>query len=87
MLEEMQEEALLYKLGEHKAIYLNASAAAIWRLCDGNRAANDIIDLLREKYPTSDASLQEDVAEAVDFLVREGALIEGQGAKKIPERG
>src|SRR5689334_6352987 len=42
VVRELAEEVLVYDLGTHKAVCLNSTAAAVWRLCDGRRTASDI---------------------------------------------
>jgi hypothetical protein len=42
VVRELPEELLVYDLGTHKAVCLNSTAAAVWRLCDGRRTASDI---------------------------------------------
>jgi pyrroloquinoline quinone biosynthesis protein D len=84
-VEEMDGENLLYRLGGHKAIHLNDTATVIWKLCDGSRTVQDIIDLLKKEYPRSEAAVAADVREAVELLVSEGALLEVGNA--IPASG
>jgi hypothetical protein len=81
VVEEVEGENLLYRLGAHKAMYLNGTASLIWKLCDGKRAVKDIIELLAQSYPDAEAAIQSDVMEALDLLFQEGAiLITGQRA-------
>jgi coenzyme PQQ biosynthesis protein PqqD len=75
-VEEMEGENLLYRLGTHKAIHLNETATLIWKLCDGSRTVQDIVDLLRKEFPDSEADIAVDVREAVELLANEGALLE-----------
>jgi coenzyme PQQ biosynthesis protein PqqD len=75
-VEEMEGECLLYRLGAHKAIHLNDSAALIWKLCDGTRSMQDIVAFLSQEYPDSHDDLSADVREAVEMLIREGALLD-----------
>ena len=75
-VEEMEGENLLYRLGGHKAIHLNDTATVIWKLCDGSRTVQDIIDLLTKEYPGSETTVAADVQEAIELLVTEGALLE-----------
>jgi len=75
-VEEMEGENLLYRLGTHKAIHLNETATIIWKLCDGSRTVQDIVDLLKQEFPGSEADIALDVAEAVELLAGEGALLE-----------
>ena len=49
--EEMDGQVLLYRVGAHKAVHLNDSAALIWKLCDGSRTLNDVIGVLGDAYP------------------------------------
>jgi len=37
VVQELEDETLVYDLGSHKAHCLNRAAAAVWRLCDGTR--------------------------------------------------
>ena len=75
-IEEMDGEQLLYRLGAHKAIHLNDTASVIWKLCDGSRTVQEIIDLLKGQYPSAESAVETDVEEAIELLVREGALLE-----------
>jgi coenzyme PQQ biosynthesis protein PqqD len=75
-VEEMEAENLLYRLGAHKAIHLNDTATVIWKLCDGSRTVQDIIDMLKKEYPDSEAAVPADVREAIEQLIGEGALLE-----------
>ena len=74
-VEEMEGENLLYRLGGHKAIHLNETATVIWKLCDGSRTVQEIIDLLKKEYPGSEPVVATDVREAIELLVSEGALL------------
>ncbi|MFL6257421.1 MAG: PqqD family protein [Pyrinomonadaceae bacterium] len=42
VVRELPDEVLVYDLGTHRAVCLNSTAAAVWRLCDGRRSAEDI---------------------------------------------
>jgi pyrroloquinoline quinone biosynthesis protein D len=84
-VEEMEGENLLYRLGGHKAIHLNDTATVIWKLCDGSRTVQEIIDLLKIEYPGSEIVVAADVREAIELLVSEGALLEVSGV--IPTGG
>jgi hypothetical protein len=76
VVEEMNEEVLLYRPTTHKAIHLNPMAATIWKLCDGTRTVKDLVDCLGAAFPAANSSIAHDVQEAIDQLLREGALIE-----------
>lgn len=49
VVRELAEEVLVYDLDTHRAVCLNASAAAVWRLCDGRRTAADIGRVLERR--------------------------------------
>jgi hypothetical protein len=83
VLEEMDEEALLYHEGLKKTIYLNETATVIWKLCDGTRTIQDIIDLLNQAYADSGDRVDTDVTEAVSRLAGEGALRVRTPAEKV----
>lgn len=73
-LEELDGETLLYRHSLKKMIYLSESAAVVWKLCDGERTAQEIVNLLADAYPESRETVIGDVVAALDSLVREGAL-------------
>jgi hypothetical protein len=79
VVEELGEEVLLYRPTTHKAIHLNETAAAIWKLCDGTRSLNDIVDLLEGTFPDAKPRLAREVRDVVDQLLRDGALTEQPG--------
>jgi hypothetical protein len=76
VIEEIEDEILLYRPSTHKAIHLNGTAAAIWKLCDGTRTIKDLVDCLISEYPSAQSSISHEVQEAIDLLLRDGALIE-----------
>ncbi len=76
LTEDMDGETLLYRLGAHKAIHLNETASLIWKLADGTRSVQSIIDELRGVFPDSESDLAADTQEALSLLVSEGALID-----------
>lgn len=73
-LEEMEDEHLLYNPLHMKTVYLNPSATLVWRLCDGDRTVQQIIDLLVESYPESKQQIPADVRDSVTQLVNNQAL-------------
>jgi pyrroloquinoline quinone biosynthesis protein D len=74
-VEDLQNETLLYKTGSQTAIYLNETAALVWKLCDGTRSLKDIVELLIENFPDAKGSLPHDVEETVAMLLDKGALV------------
>ena len=74
VLEELDGETLLYRHSLKKLIYLNQSAASVWKLCDGKRSAREIARLLADAYPEAGDIVTADVRDALESLTREGAL-------------
>ncbi len=74
--EEMDDgQVLLYRVGAHKAVHLNGSAALIWKLCDGSRTLQDVIGVLSEAYPDMLDTVAADVRSGARMLLKEGALV------------
>lgn len=42
VVQELENETLIYSLESHKATCLNAFSAQVWRLCDGTRTVDEI---------------------------------------------
>ncbi len=52
VVEELQDETLVYDLKRHKASCLNPTAALIWRRCDGQTSVAEVAALLEEQTAT-----------------------------------
>jgi hypothetical protein len=76
IIEEMDDEIVLYQPSTHKAIHLNGTAAVIWKLCDGTRTLQDLVECLVGEYPSAQSSISSEVQEAIALLLREGTLVE-----------
>ena len=77
IVEEMDDnEILLYSPTTHKAIHLNATAAVIWKLCDGSRNVRDVVDCLGTQFPDAKVGMTNDIKAAIDQLLCDGVLIE-----------
>ena len=70
--DEVREEHLL--LVPEGAVRLNATAAAVLELCDGERSADDIAAALSERYAGADVSA--DVAELLGRMRDRGLVID-----------
>ena len=70
--DEVREEHLL--LVPEGAVRLNATAAAVLELCDGERSADDIAAALSERYAGADVSA--DVAELLGGMRDRGLVID-----------
>jgi Coenzyme PQQ synthesis protein D (PqqD) len=76
VVEEMDDEILLYRPSTHKAIHLNGTAAVIWKLCDGTRTTQDLAGCLSAEFPSAQPSIAAEVQETVNLLLRDGVLVE-----------
>ena len=70
--DEVREEHLL--LVPEGAVRLNASAAEVLELCDGERSVDDIVGVLTARYEHAD--LGDDVRELVDGMAQRGLLVD-----------
>lgn len=71
--EVLEGEIVLYCSTVAKAIYLNPSAALVWRLIDGRRSVGEIEALLTGAYPEA-ATLREELIETVQALQEQGVI-------------
>ena len=73
-LEAFDGELVLYHSTATQVLYLNETAALVWRLCDGKRTVETICALLKEAYPNTADQIQHDVTATLADLVHSGAL-------------
>ena len=66
-------EAIVQDAGRGQVTYLNASAAVVWQLCDGQRTEAEIVALLAAAMPEA-TGIAADVAEAIAGFRRAGLL-------------
>jgi len=66
---------LLYSPPQMRAYFLNASAYAVWELCDGTRSVEQIAEELAKEVGRAAADILPDVAKAIDQLQQEGLLL------------
>jgi coenzyme PQQ biosynthesis protein PqqD len=70
--DEVREEHLL--LIPEGAVRLNASAAEVLELCDGERSLDDIVGALSQRYDGAD--LRDDVIELVGAMEQRGLVVD-----------
>lgn len=73
-LEEIDGEVLLYSPSATRSIYLNPSAAVIWRLCTGEFTTEEIVNSLKEQFPDEAESIEEDVLTTLEKFVESSAV-------------
>jgi len=70
-VEDTGDEVLVYLPGGDKTLFLNETAALVWRLCDGHRTGSEMVELLTEAYPDAQAEIAPQVQAALaDFIER-----------------
>ncbi len=69
VFEEMDSEALIYNPSAASTLHLNESSAVIWKLLDGERTVDDIIDMLKEAFPEQADQIENDVKDVITNMV------------------
>ena len=72
--ENLDGEVLVFSPRLNKTIYLSDTAALVWALCDGQRSARTISEMLAAAFPNSAERVATDVQEALRNLASHGAL-------------
>jgi pyrroloquinoline quinone biosynthesis protein D len=70
--DEVREEHLL--LIPEGAVKLNATAAEVLELCDGERSFDEIVDALSTRYDGAD--LRDDVRELIEAMAQKGLVVD-----------
>ncbi len=71
----IDDEVLLYHPTSTTAVYLSATAALVWSLCDGSRSVDEITEIIAGNFPASAGSVAADVAEALAQLQQAGVVV------------
>ena len=74
-LQEFDSELVLYDPEQKKVIYLSESAALIWRLCDGQRTIEEIVQLLQDAYPDKTSEILNDVERAMACFMENNVIV------------
>ena len=70
--EEMEDELLLHRPDTGKTVYLNGTAALVWRLLDGERSGAEIAAMLADAYPEAADRIHGDTARTLAEFVERG---------------
>ena len=73
-LEQLGEEMVIYHPSSEAIFYCNATAALVFRLCDGERTVAQIVELLAAAYPDARAQLPGEVQQTLEQLAAHGAI-------------
>lgn len=76
--EDTGQEVLIYLPGGDRTLYLNDSAAIVWRLCNGELSGADIAEMLAEAFPEAAGTIHDDIAGTLRELVAQ-QLVEARG--------
>jgi hypothetical protein len=71
---ELDDDLSLYHSETGHALVLNGTASAIWRLLDGERDLDDVVELLAAAYRTEPDAIRDDVRRVVAELTEHGFL-------------
>jgi coenzyme PQQ biosynthesis protein PqqD len=74
VLEQLGDEIVIYHPSSEAIFYCNATAALIFRLCDGERDVAAITQLLSEAYPGATERMAADVSATLEQLVQHHAI-------------
>jgi hypothetical protein len=72
--EDAGDEVLIYLPGGDKTLYLNETAAIVWRLCDGVRTGHEVMELLTEAYPDDAQEVRSQVLAAIEDFIARGII-------------
>ena len=75
ILEQIDDELIIFHPGKLTTIYANNTGALVWQLCNGENSVDDIIIFLSETYPNATKTIGDDVQETIQKLVENGALL------------
>lgn len=76
ILEEMEDEALIYNPTASTTLHLNPPSVMVWRMIDGERSVQDIVDLLIEAFPEQAEQIQQDVLTVVQDMSNQRVIVQ-----------
>jgi hypothetical protein len=71
---EVRGDISLYDAQNERVLVLNGTASDVWRLCDGEQTADDIVQLLAKAYRVQPDAIRDDVTRTIRQLIDEGFL-------------
>jgi hypothetical protein len=72
---ELENEAVLYDQKTRQAVYLNAPAAIVWKLCDGTLGIEDMAMSIAAETAGDSVVIAADIAEIVGKFRTAGLMI------------
>ena len=86
VVQEYENEVLVYDLTDHRAMSLNETSARVWRACDGQKSVSDIADEIGNEGITLLALSELKKAKLVDAKAPELAKFEGMPRREAIKR-
>lgn len=74
LLEQMDEDSLLFNPQTGTTLHLNPPSAMVWQMCDGGRSVEQLIADLTEAFPEQAKQIPDDVATALAELQNRGVI-------------
>lgn len=74
--QQVEGQTVLLRIDDGGYYAIDETGAAIWQLCDGSRAIEDIVVALLAEFDAPEATIRADVLEFVADLRRERLLVE-----------
>lgn len=75
LLEQMDDEFLLYHPTVKKVMYCNSTASLVWKLCNGERFADEIVTLIEGAYPVERDVLELEILQTLAAFEAHGAIM------------
>lgn len=69
-------DVTIYDANTEEVVVLNSTASDVWRLCDGEHAVDEIVELLASAYEVDPSDIRHDVEAIIDSF-REKELFAG----------
>jgi hypothetical protein len=73
LMQELDDEIVLFDPNKTQALCLNATASLIWGLCDGGNTVAEMVQLLGDAFPDAE-DVAADVGEALDLFSQHHAI-------------
>ncbi|NBD36645.1 MAG: PqqD family peptide modification chaperone [Chloroflexi bacterium] len=73
-LEMMDGELLMFSPEEAQILYCNQTASLIWQLCDGERTAQEIVEMLIAAFPEAEERIWAEAPATLEKFRQHGVI-------------
>ena len=73
-IETLDGEIVLLHPAQNLVIFGNPTGALVWKLCDGVRSVDEIVEILGAAYPDSREEIRTDVAATIQMMIAQRML-------------